>query len=99
MFLVFEKEVLSMDADEKELDLYFLEKHEERMNHELRNYKKKMNMSEKDGTYRVYTKLKTLYVYAKDELQARAYAVSLGYEPIKSEWVMGDELMRFNGQN
>src|SRR5690625_4322680 len=44
LFLVQEKEVLTFDDDSSELDLYFLEKHNERMNQELHAYKAKLNM-------------------------------------------------------
>ena len=39
-FLVLEKQVLTFEDDVKELDLYFLPKHKERMNKLLLEYKK-----------------------------------------------------------
>lgn len=74
MFLVFEKEVLSMESNTKELDIYFLEKHSERMNHELRNYKKKMNINYGLQVFAVINDKKTNYILAYTEKQARFIA-------------------------
>lgn len=100
MFLVFEKQVLSLQDDTKELDLYFLKKHQERMNKELYAYKKKMQLKEKPSAWRVYTAQgETLYVYTENELQARTYAISLKYEPLKVVYVPNDTLMTVDGIN
>ena len=100
MFLVFEKQVLSLQDDTKELDLYFLEKHQERMNKELHAYKKKMQLKEKPSVWRVYTAQgETLYVYTENELQARTYAISLKYEPLKVVYVPNNTLMTVDGMN
>jgi len=100
MFLVFEKQVLSLQDDTKELDLYFLEKHQERMNKELHAYKKKMQLKEKPSAWRVYTAQgETLYVYTENEMQARTYAISLKYEPLKVVYVPNDTLMTVDGIN
>lgn len=40
-FLVFEKQVHTWDEDKSVLDLYFLPKHHDRMNEELRKYAQK----------------------------------------------------------
>jgi len=83
MFLVFEKQVLSMEDDQSELNLYFLPKHEKRMGEELTKYKRKMKMIEKPSCYRIFTKQnETLYIYATSEIQASGYASSLNYKPI-----------------
>src|SRR5699024_3093304 len=98
MFLVFEKEVLSMESDKSELDLYFLPKHQERMNKELRAYKKKMNLVDKPSCYKAFTASgQTLYVKAKHEQQARAYVQSLNYEILEMHHVSDSMLMSFNG--
>lgn len=100
MFLVFEKQVLSLQDDTKELDLYFLEKHQERMNKELHAYKKKMQLKEKPSVWKVCTAQgETLYVYTENELQARTYAISLKYEPLKVVYVPNDILMSVDGMN
>ena len=100
MFLVFEKEVLSMEDDKSKLDLYFLPKHEERMGKELTAYKKKINAKERASCFKVYTKQgETLYVYAMTELQASAFAKSLNYEPLKIVYEPDDRLMTFNNVN
>src|SRR5699024_6914567 len=71
MFLVYEKQVLTMDDDTKELDLYFLEKHHKRMRKLLLEYKAKLKMKEKPCAWKVYTnKNEILYVYTENELQA-----------------------------
>lgn len=93
MFLVMEKEVLTLDDDSSELDLYFLEKHHERMNAELHAYKGRMSMQPKPCAWRVFTSDKTLYIYAKNELQARSYAISLKYMPKHIEYADGEEFM------
>ena len=93
MFLVMEKEVLTLEDDVSELDLYFLERHHKRMNAELHAYKRKMSMQEKPCAWRVYTDNETLYIYAKNELQARSYAITLKCMPKGIEYADGSELM------
>ena len=100
MFLVFEKQVLSMESNKSDLDLYFLPKHQERMNKELRAYKQKMNLVDKPSCYKVFTASgQTLYVKAKHEQQARAYAQSLNYKVLEIKYVSESMLMSFNGVN
>src|SRR5690625_4748555 len=97
MFLVIEKQVLTMDDDKSELDLYFLPKHNDRMEKELTAYKKKINAKERASCFKVYTKQgETLYVYTMTELQASAFIKSLNYEPLKIVYESGDRLMTFN---
>lgn len=74
MFLVFEKKVLSMEDDAEKLELYFLDKHQERMNKELNQYKRKMNMNYKPFVFEIKHKKGTVYVYAQTEIQARNIA-------------------------
>lgn len=74
MFLVFEKEVLSMEDDAKELDLYFLEKHNQRMNKELHAYKKKMNMKYSPSVFEIKNQQYTGYIYAHSIAQAKYIA-------------------------
>src|SRR5699024_6262575 len=72
MFLVYEKKVLKMEDDSSELDLYFLEKHKERMNKELHAYKAKLGM---EYSPRVYKFIKNdsnfMYVFAKSLDQSK----------------------------
>ena len=70
MFLVFEKEVLTMDDDTDELKLYFQQKHRKRMNKEMNDYRKMMNMSYKPSIYRVKMTDRVFYIYAQNRLQA-----------------------------
>src|SRR5699024_12302105 len=71
MFLVMEKEVLTLEDNVSELDIYFLEKHHKRMNAALHAYKRKISIKEKPCARRMYTDNETLYMYKKNELKAR----------------------------
>lgn len=99
MFLVFEKEVLTMDDDIKELDLYLLPKHKERMNQELIAYKKKMNMNYDPFVFEIKDGHETHYVLAYTEKQARFIASEklLMVNEIKTCDL--DQLMTLNGRN
>lgn len=99
MLLVFEKKVLSMDDDAKELNLYFLPKHKERMNKELRKYKKKLNMKYKPYVFEVKHGDRTTYIYANDEGQARylAHRNLIKVDEIRTCDL--DELVHTNGMN
>lgn len=70
MFLVFEKKVLTLDDEAKELDLYFLPKHKERMNHELAAYKEKLSMKYPKALYVVDTYQGERFVRAVNETDA-----------------------------
>src|SRR5690625_7833070 len=78
MFLVFEKKVLSMDDDTKELDLYFLEKHNRRMNKELHAYKKKMNIKYGKRVYEVSNDTKAIYGLANSVDNAKQISTRNG---------------------
>lgn len=97
MFLVFEKETLSMDDPQTALNLYFMDKHRKRMNQELQDYKKEMNMSYGAQVYEIKTSSETLYVLAYTEKQARFIAGSnlINIEKIKCCHL--DMLMSING--
>lgn len=82
MFLVFEKQVHTMDEDKSALDLYFLDKHHDRMTHELTEYKKKMNITYPPDVYEVETTTDTLYILANHMQQARAFSIYSGFNPI-----------------
>src|SRR5690625_4614456 len=100
MFLVYEKQVLSLEDDSSKLGLYFLEKHQDRMKRELHAYKAKMNFSENPNCWKVYTSCKKiLYVYTENKLQARTYAITMKYEPLKVLYVHNDEVMTVNNTN
>lgn len=74
MFLVFEKEVLSMEDDTRELDRYFLEKHNQRMNKELHAYKQKMNMKYDPTLYEIKHGTMISFILAYSVKQARFIA-------------------------
>ena len=70
------------------------------MNKELHAYKKKMQLKEKPSVWKVYTAQgETLYVYTENELQARTYAITIKYEPLKVVYVPNDTLMTVDGIN
>ena len=70
------------------------------MNKELRAYKQKMNLVDKPSCYKVFTKRgETLYIKAKHEQQAKAYAQSLNYKVLEIKYVSESMLMSFNGVN
>lgn len=87
MFLVFEKEVLSLDDDSSELDLYFIEKHNHRMNLELIAYKRKLNMNYSPNVYEIevnHKRYKSIFILAETQVQAETFSRSLMYEPIET---------------
>jgi hypothetical protein len=53
-FLVYEKKVVSFEDDEKALDLYFMEKHQERMNKLLLEYNLNRNVLKETKELQVY---------------------------------------------
>lgn len=63
-----------MDDDQKELELYFLPKHKERMNKELIDYKRKMKMKYGPFVFEVVDGQRVYYVLAFSEKQARFIA-------------------------
>lgn len=99
MFLVFEKRVLGMEDDASELDLYFKEKHKERMNKELNAYKKKMNIEYDPTVFELKDEKRTLYIYAYNEKQARFIASEnlLNAKEVKACYM--DFLMNRNGKD
>lgn len=78
MFLLFEKQVISMDDDSSELERYYLDKHRQRMTDEINQYKQKMNMKYKPETYEITNGKETLYVYALTGSEAEYLAGKKG---------------------
>jgi|SRR5690625_1377906 len=74
MFLVFEKKVLDMSDDTNELDIYFLEKHNKRMNQELMAYKNKMGIEYGNHVFSVSNNNETIFVLANSFDQAKLIA-------------------------
>ncbi len=98
MFLVFEKQVLTMEDSKKELELYYLPKHEERMGKELTAFKRKIKMKNRPSFYKVFTHQgTTIYISAMNETQATRFTLSLNYDPIEMMIVPDDYLMAVNG--
>lgn len=98
-FLVFEKNVLTMKDDILELDLYFKEKHNHRINRELHSYKKKINMDYGQSVYEIKTTNQTLFIYAFSQKQAEFIAYQNMIKPIQIRIVDIDELMHIDGKN
>ena len=96
MFLVFEKKVLSMDDDTKELDLYFLEKHNRRMNKELHAYKKKMNIKYGKRVYELSNDTNAIYVLANSVDQAKLIGARNGINFNDARLCDLDEIMLYN---
>lgn len=94
MFLVFEKEALSINDDKTKLDLYFLPKHQKRMNAELTAYKRKMNINDKPNGYKVFTYQKeTLYISAMSKSQVLQFVLTNNYDPIEIQLLPNSYLM------
>lgn len=96
MFLVFEKKVLTMEQDSKKLDLYFLEQHSERMNHELRLYKRTMNMRYGMNVYKFDDRF---YILANSVDQAKFIANRNNIPIEKVKIANMDKLMHYNNSD
>mgnify|MGYP001222849922 FL=1 len=84
LFLVYEKQVLTLEDDSKELDLYFLDKHKERMNKELRIYKKKIGLKYGMQVYKFKRNdHEFMYVLAKSIEQAKFMMANYEYKEIR----------------
>ena len=93
MFVVLEKKVHDWDDDKSVLDIYFLPKHRERMTKLINEYKKKMNLKSHPAHYEVND---SVYVYAYDETQARAFCYSNGIEVKSIRLLLDDDLFYIN---
>ena len=98
MFLVFEKQVLSLEDDSKELELYFLPKHRERMNKELIAYKNKLKMKYNNSVYEVTSGKYKFYIYATNDNHAIYIAQKYKIKVDSIDVCNLDQLMCFNGK-
>lgn len=89
MFVVLEKRVHSWDDDISVLNVYFLPKHNKRMTKLINEYKKKMNLKSSPSHYEVNG---SIYVYADDERQARAFCKANGIEVKSIRLLLDDDL-------
>lgn len=99
MFLVFEKKVLQLDDQSDKLELYYLPKHRDRMNNELRAYKEKMNITYEPKVYEYKENYHKTYVLAVSKKQADFIAYR---EMVSADNVRicdPDELMHYKGTN
>lgn len=104
MFLVFEKKVHTLDDDKKVLELYFLEKHRQRMTKEINAYKKRMKMTYKPNVFEIRINpkrgFKVIYILAQNQKQAESFARSLFYKPVSTSICDDEQLMtKFNQKN
>lgn len=98
MFLVYEKQVHSMQDDYKKLDLYFLKRHRKRMIAEITNYMQKMSIKKPAIIYEVKTTGHTLYVYAESREQAMLCVRRNGYKPESASVADESTIMLYNGK-
>ena len=89
MFVVLEKRVHSWDDDKSVLDIYFLPKHRERMTKLINEYKRKMKLKSSPVHFEINN---SIYVYADDETQARAFCKANGIEVKSIRLLLDDDL-------
>jgi len=89
MFVVLEKKVHSWDDDKSVLDVYFLPKHRERMTKLINEYKRKMKLKSSPVHFEINN---SIYVYADDETQARAFCKANGIEVKSIRLLLDDDL-------
>lgn len=89
MFVVLEKRVHSWDDDKSVLDVYFLPKHRERMTKLINEYKRKMKLKSSPVHFEINN---SIYVYADDETQARAFCKANGIEVKSIRLLLDDDL-------
>lgn len=99
MFLVFEKEVLKMTDKQEELKLYFMEKHNHRMNKELHAYKQKMNISYGKTVFKMIKGHKFVYISAYNFDQAKFIAERINFEYERIKVCEMDLDMDYDGKN
>jgi len=89
MFVVLEKKVHDWDDDISVLDIYFLPKHRERMTKLINEYKRKMKLKSSPVHFEINN---SIYVYAYDETQARAFCKANGIEVKSIRLLLDDDL-------
>ena len=93
MFVVMEKKVHDWSDDESVLDVYFLPKHRKRMTKLINGYKKKMNLKSSPSHYEING---SIYVYADDEKQAKAFCYANGIEVKEIRLLLDNDLFYLN---
>ena len=89
MFVVLEKKVHDWNDDKSVLDVYFLPKHRERMTKLINEYKRKMKLKSSPVHFEINN---SIYVYADDETQARAFCKANGIEVKTIRILLDDDL-------
>ena len=89
MFVVLEKKVHDWDDDISVLNVYFLPKHRERMTKLINEYKRKMKLKSSPVHFEINN---SIYVYADDETQARAFCYANGIEVKSIRLLLDDDL-------
>jgi len=93
MFVVLEKKVHDWNDDKSVLDIYFLPKHRERMTKLINEYKRKMKLKSSPVHFEINN---SIYVYADDETQARAFCYANGIEVRSIRLLLDDDLFYIN---
>ena len=93
MFVVMEKKVHDWNDDKSVLDIYFLPKHNERMTELINEYKKKMKLRYAPSHYEVN---RSIYIYADNETQAKAFCYANGIEVKEIRLLLDDDLFYLN---
>ena len=89
MFVVLEKKVHDWNDDKSVLDVYFLPKHRERMTKLINEYKRKMKLKSSPVHFEINN---SIYVYADDETQARAFCKANGIVVKSIRLLLDDDL-------
>ena len=93
MFVVLEKKVHDWNDDKSVLDIYFLPKHRERMTKLINEYKRKMKLKSSPVHFEINN---SIYVYADDETQARAFCYANGIEVRSIRLLLDDNVFYIN---
>lgn len=94
LFLVFEKKVHSLQDDEGCLDLYFEDRHAEKMNRLLNEYKESKDMTYKPSIYQIETNETTAYILAHNQDEAERLARTKRLIPKNTNICLFDELVK-----
>ena len=93
MFVVLEKKVHDWNDDKSVLDVYFFPKHRERMTKLINEYKRKMKLKSSPVHFEINN---SIYVYADNETQARAFCKANGIEVKSIKLLLDDDLFYIN---
>lgn len=99
MMLVFEKQVVNMEDDVSKLRVFFLDKHNTRMNEELKKYKQKMNISYKPCVFEAESDDRNIFIHAHSLTQANLKAEQV-LAPVKDiKALTSDYMVNYKGSD